>query len=198
MLFSRVKLAVLVALGLAVAGLAAAGPSRAASDPWQKDANWISVRAGQVRMLTKDSPDGYFGYGVSYQRFLSNRISLGFSVDHDVLGRFGPAAEIEVPFALEYLAHFKWKTAVHPSIGVGFAAVYHHTYRSGLADSEFQPGAFLSAMLSTPVSERAVLSVQWRMTSVSSDDVGVDPTFGKHLPSSGRSSLKLSVSRVYW
>ena len=66
---------------------------------------------------TEDSSGhGAGGYGMSYRRMLSGlklfkwtlfqKYSLGATVQHDVVGRFGPAAEIDVAATVELVRHY--------------------------------------------------------------------------------------------
>ena len=193
----RVHPLMLAVLAATLAALAAL-PAHAQNEAWQKDAAWISLRAGAVKSLDEDAPGGNIGWGVAYRHMLTPRLSFAGAVDHDLLGRFGPASLIEVPASLEMLLHFKWKTPIHPAVGAGFAAVYRKAYRSGGDYSEIQPAGFVTVALHTPVSPRTLLGAEFRAMSVSSDGVGSNPTFGSHAPSSGRTSIKISVSRAYW
>ena len=183
------------ALALAFAGVAAAAEG---DEPWTKDASWMTVRVGPVKSLDENAPSGNIGWGFGYRRMLNDRISLGAAFDHDLLGRFGGASLIEVPASVEMLLHFRWKTPVHPAIGAGFAAVYRKAYRSGDDYSEIQPGGFLTLALHTAVSPHTLVGAECRVMSVSSDELGANPTFGGPFPSSGRTSLKLGISRAYW
>ena len=50
---------------------------------------------------------------------LTPRVSLGMGVDHDLIGRFGPASLVEVPASVDLLMHFHWKTTIRPAVGAG-------------------------------------------------------------------------------
>lgn len=182
----------------AVAGLAFAGVAAAEDEPWKKDASWATLRVGPVKSLDENAPSGNIGWGFGYRRMLTNRLSLGAAFDHDLLGRFGGASLIEVPASVEMLLHFHWKTPVRPALGAGFAAVYRKAYRSGDDYSEIQPGGFVTIALHSAVSPHTLLGAECRVMSVSSDQHGANPAFGESLTSSGRTSLKVSLSRAYW
>ena len=185
-----------VAASIALLGLA--GAASAQDEAWTKDAAWATVRFGAVKSLEENSPGGNVGWGFGYRRMLTPRLSLGAAIDHDLLGRFASASLIELPASLELLVHFRWKTPIHPAVGAGFAAVYRKAYRSGDDYSEIQPGGFVTIALHTAVSPHTLLGAEFRAMSVSSDRTGINPTFGEQLPSSGRTSIKLSLSRAYW
>jgi hypothetical protein len=184
-----------VALALAFAGVAVAAEG---DEPWSRNASWMTVRVGPVKSLDENAPSGNIGWGFGYRRMLTDRVSLGAAFDHDLLGRFAGASLVEVPASVEMLLHFHWKTPVHPAVGAGFAAVYRKAYRSGDDSSEIQPGGFVTFALHTAVSPHTLVGAECRVMSVSSDESGGNPTFGESLPSSGRTSLKVSISRAYW
>jgi len=187
------------ALALAsILALVFAGVAAAEDEAWTKGASWATLRVGPVKSLDENSPGGNIGWGFAYRHMLTSRLSVGGSIDHDLLGRFGPASLIEVPASLEMLLHFHWRTPVRPAIGAGFAAVYRKAYRSGDDYSEMQPGGFLTLALHTAVSPHTLVGAEARVMSVSSDETGTNPTFGRHLPSSGHTSLKVSITRAYW
>ena len=192
----RILRSSVVAATLALACLA--GVAAAEDEAWKKDAAWVSVRLGAVKSLADTAPLGNIGWGVGYRHMLTPRVSMGLAVDHDLIGRFGAASLVEVPASAELLLHFHWKTTIRPAIGGGIAAVYRKAYRSGDDYSEIQPGGFLTIALHAPITPRTVFGVEFRAMSVSSDREDVHPTFGRNGPSSGRTSVKASLSRAYW
>ena len=186
------------ALVVAVAAIAAlAAPARAADEPWQKGAAWASFRAGYAKSLAGGAPSGIGGFGFGYSRFLSDRLSLGVFVHDELLGKFGGAAEIEVPMTAEYAWHFRWKTPLRPYIGGGVGAFYHKIYRSGADRSSFEPGTVFKFGVDTPLDRRSVLGVDARIASVASDSEIRDPVFGRDTPHSLRWSVKLNYARVF-
>lgn len=187
-----------VVVAASIALVSVAGTASAQDEAWKKDAAWATVRVGAVKSLAQNSPGGNIGWGFGYRHMLTPRLSLGAAIDHDLLGRFAGASIIELPASLELLLHFRWKTPIRPAVGLGFAAVYRKAYRSGDDYSEMQPGGFATIALHTAISPRTILGAEFRAMSVSSDETGSNPTFGEHLPSSGRTSVKISVSRAYW
>jgi hypothetical protein len=184
---------------LAAAVLAlAASAARSDDDPWAKGASWASIRFGGVRALYDHAPDGNVGFGVAYRKMVSPRFSIGASLDQDLIGKYGAAANMEMPLSIEYLAHFHWKAPIHPALGAGFSVVYHKMYRTGDDISEIQPGAYMVVALNTAVDHNTAIGVEWRLGTVSTDYEGNNPSFGILPPSSGRMSIKLSVARIYW
>jgi hypothetical protein len=190
------RAAVGIAAGV-VALVALAATARAADDPWQKGAEWTSFRAGFTRSLAGGAPNGAVGAGFGYSRFVSDRLSAGVFVSYDLLGRYGSAAQIEVPMTAEYAWHFKWKTPIHPFVGVGVGAFYHKVYRTGFDRSHFQPGTLFKFGGDTPLDRHGILGAEARLASVASDDVTVDPVFGHDHPHSLRWSLKMVYSRAF-
>jgi hypothetical protein len=177
----------------------AAGTARAEDrDPWTPGSQWISFRGGYVRNLDQRGANGNVGYGVAYGRMVSRRLMLGGSVDHNLLGRFGPASQIEVPVSVEALWHYRWKAPVSPFFGFGFAAVFNKTYRTGDDSSDIQPSTFFAIGLNTPIDHNSLLGVHVRLSSVSSDAEYDNPAFGGFKPSTGRISAKLAWTRAYW
>ena len=178
--------------------LVATGTARSDDDPWGKGATWASLRFGGVKAMYDHAPNGNVGFGVAYRRMMSNRFSIGASLDADLIGKYGAASNVEIPISFEYQAHFKWKAPVHPALGAGFSAVYHKIKRSGDDASEIQPGAYGLIALNTAVNPNTALGLEYRVGTVSTDIETENPTFGTLPPSSGRMSLKLAISRVYW
>lgn len=187
----------IIALAVAAAVVVWSGAARAADDPWQKGAAWTSVRVGYAKSLAKGAPNGWGGYGFGYSRMVSNRLSFGVFVHHELLGKFGGAAQIEVPMTAEYAWHFRWKTPLRPYLGMGMGAFYHKVYRSGADRAKFQPGIVYKFGVDTPLDRHNVLGVDARLASVQSDDETFDPVFGRDRASSHRWSIKLNYSRAF-
>lgn len=188
---------VVVIAACAVAAAALAATARAADDPWQKGAAWTSIRAGYAKSLASGAPNGAAGYGFGYSRFLSDRLSFGVFVHHELLGRYGGAAQIEVPMTAEFAWHFKWRTPLHPYYGMGVGAFYHKTYRSGADRAQYRPGTIFKFGVDTPLDRHSVLGVDARAASVSNNDETQDPVFGRENPHSLRWSVKLNYSRAF-
>lgn len=192
---SRAARAAVTIAALLFAPAAAAAP---AGDPWTRGAGWATLRFGAVKSMQENGPDANFGWGIGYRRMLTPRLSVGFGADHNIVGRYSGSSLVEVPLAFESLLHFRWRTPVHPALGAGFAAVYRKAYRSGADFSEVQPAGFVAVALHAPVSTHTVIGGEFRAMSVSSDQSGVNPVFGGHPPSSGRTSFKVTISRAFW
>jgi hypothetical protein len=183
--------------GAAVALLALWAPAGAGADPWEKGASWTIFRAGYAKSLDGGAPNGMGGYGVGYSRMLSNRVSLGFFVHHELLGKFGGASQIEVPATAEYAMHFRWKTELRPYVGVGVGAFFHKNYRSGLSRSSILPATVYKFGADAPLDDHNVLGMDVRVATVGTDDESVDPVFGKAKERSIRWSVKLAFARVF-
>lgn len=202
MKMSRVKRfapALLAVLGGALAiALAARIACAEDADPWAKGAQWISFRGGYVKSLSENAADGNVGYAMSYSRMVSKRLMFGASVDHDLLGKFGGASQIEIPMSAELLWHLRWKTPVRPFFGLGFGAYFSKTYRTGDDHADFQPGGYFAFGLNTPIDHNSLLGVHVKLASVSSDADHPNPVFGRAEPSAGRVAAKLAWTRVIW
>jgi hypothetical protein len=194
---SRRSRAVAAAFAAAAALVVACAPAFAADPQWQKGASWISFRAGYAKSLEGGAPNGMGGYGFGFSRMLSNRMSFGMFVHHELLGKFGSAAEIEVPMTAEYAVHFKWRTPVRPYVGLGVGAFYHKIYRSGADRAEFLPATVYKFGADTPLDPHSVLGLDARLAAVASDDETIDPIFGRDKPMSARWSVKLNYARVF-
>jgi hypothetical protein len=194
------KIRVTRAAALAAIALAAlaAVPAAAQEEPWRPGTSWATARIGTARVFGEDSPGGNVGWGVAYRRMMSPKVSIAAAADHDLLGRFGSASLIQVPFSLEFATHLRWKTGLRPAIGLGFAAVYRKAYRSGDDHSEFQPAGFLSMALHAPISAQALLGLEFQLMSVSGDLSGTNPTFGGYSSSNGIGTFKVSLSRAFY
>lgn len=185
------------AVALLVAAALPAREARAADDAWQKGATWVSLRGGMTKSLSDNAPNGNVGWGVGYHHVLSRHVIVGATIEHDLLGRFGPSSIIEVPMGAEVLLQWRWKTPVHPMMGVGFGAYYRKHNRTGADRADFQPGAWFKLGLNTPIDAVSLLGLEVKLASVSSDGAFEDPVFGRDEPSSGRLSTKLVYTRAY-
>ena len=167
------------ALGLVAIAAAltlSALPARAAEGHWDEGRNWISARAGFVRSGARFAPGGSFGYGFSYSWFIGRKTAWSASVGHDLLGRFGPAAMIEVPITTEFTRHFAWTEQTRPYLGLGWGAVYHKTYRTNADESDFRQGIYVATGVNSVLSPGALigLDVRWMLQQ---DTRSINPTF---------------------
>src|SRR6266567_5507792 len=154
----------LTAVAAAAALVLACAQAGAADNPWQKGAGWVSIRAGYAKSLAKGAPNGMGGYGFGYSRMVTDRVSVGVFIHHELLGMFGRAAQIEIPTTLEYAWHFPMKTAMRPYIGAGVGAFYHKVYRS-VDRSHFDSATIFKLGADTPLDRRSLLGVDLRFAS---------------------------------
>ena len=97
------------------------------------------------------------------------------SPSYDLLGRFGGAAEIEIPLTLEVARHSRWGAAVYPYVGIGAGAFYHKRYRTGADESGFTPGRYLVCGMHVPIRKQGLLGLDVRMATVDKPDA--NPAF---------------------
>ena len=184
-------------LTVVVAALAlAAAPARAATGQWDNDARWISVRAGYAKSGARFAPGGSFGYGFAYSWFLAKGTAWSASVQHDVLGRYGRAAEIEVPITTEFTRHFRWSEPARPYLGVGWGAVYHKTYRTGADESDFRQVLYLTGGGNAALNATSLVGFDVRLM-LEQDTRSINPTFPNIEASSTVWSAKLTYSRAF-
>ncbi len=165
------------AAGIAVALLCAAAPAARAADTapaadheWSRGSQWFSMRAGYAKGSGDFAPNGMVGYGFGYRRFVLDRWSIGAFVHHELLGRFGGAADIEVPMTVEIVRHTRWGAAFYPYAGVGAGAYYRKYYRTGQGFSGFDPGAYLTLGAHTPITKAGLLGLDIRLSRVDAPD----------------------------
>ena len=185
---------------LARAAQAPAGKSGAANADaaaWKNGANWLMLRAGYAKAQGQNEPDGAGGYGFGFRRFVSDRLSLGLNVQHDLLGTFGAASKIEVPVMFEMLWHFHWNAGLYPYFGGGVGAAWRKTYRTGNDQSSYQPMLGFNAGTDLPIGAHNTLGLDLRMEGVSSDQMVPNPVFGEEEPRSVHWSFKLTYGVTY-
>jgi len=154
----------------------AQGSEEAAGVSLQRGTQWMSLQAGYARGTGDISPNGMGGGGFGYRRFVLDRWSAGGFVHLDLLGKFGAAADISAPVALEIARHSRWGATVFPYLGFGFGAYYRKYYRTGEDLSEFTPGRHVVAGVMTPIHKGGLLGLAVRMASVARlDDNPVFP-----------------------
>ncbi len=189
----RSAMAVLV-IATAVACSTAAS---AASDPWAKGAQWMSIRAGYAKATGDDAANGGAGYGFGYSRMLNKKWSAGLYAHHEVMTKAGDAAEMAFPFTVELVRHYKWRTDLHPYFGMGGGGFNYRTYRSG--DDRLRPstGYYVVTGFNTPVAPRQVLGVDIRLAQLQGEDSLVNPTFGEQKDPFFHYTIKLNWSFAY-
>ena len=183
-------------VGIAAMLALAPVPARAADDHWDDGRHWISVRAGFVKSGARLAPGGSVGYGFGYTWFLAHNVAWSASVGHDLLGRYGAAAQIEVPITTDFTRHFQWSTQTRPYLGVGWGAIYHKTYRTSADLSGFRQGLYVATGANSVLSTGGLIGfdVRWMMEQ---DTRSINPTFPNFEASSSVLSAKLSFSRAF-
>ncbi len=187
-----------VALAGAISVIACLGMPRAAAaqvDPWAKGAHWLTLRAGYAKSAVADAADGNVGAGIGFTALRNSKWSFGSSVHWELLGRFGGAAEIEVPWTVELTRHYKWNTPLRPYAGIGAGMYYHKVYRTGADAVDIRPGGFFAIGANTPVSDRSLLGADLRLT-LQTQAESVDPIFPNEESKAMRWSGKLTWSVV--
>lgn len=167
---------------------------RAAGSPWQRDANWMSLRFGYAKSAADHHASGDIGGGFGYQRFLNRRWAAGIQTHVDMLGRFQGSTEVSIPVTFELTRHVQWKSEVRPYFGAGLGAFYYHAYRTGEDYSIVRPGMYLTGGFNTPVADRSLLGLDLRM-QWSNDARSENPMFPDAGPSVMHWSIKLNYSR---
>jgi outer membrane protein W len=184
---------------VAVAAAPAATPAQAAmsEEPWHRGAAWTTFRVGYAKSLEGGAPNAMGGFGFGFSRMMTDRVSVGLFIHDELLGKFGAAAQIEIPITAEYAYAFDWSTALRPYVGLGLGAFYHKIYRSGADRTDLLPAVIYKFGADTALDPHNVLGMDWRVAWVLNDDETVDPVFGKSKPTSMRWSVKLQYSRVF-
>lgn len=183
-------------VGIAVMLTLVPAAALAADDHWDEGRHWISARVGFARSGARFAPDGSFGYGFGYSWFLARNLAWSASVGHDLLGRYGSAAQIEVPITAEFTRHFQWSPQTRPYVGVGFGAIYYKTYRTGADFSDFRQGIYVATGANASLSAGGLIGFDVRYM-IEQDTRSVNPSFPNIEASSSVLSAKLSVSRAF-
>lgn len=193
----------LVGLTVLGFGLIRSFPAWAETNPWSKHSQWWSVRAGYAKSTAEGSADGSVGFGFGYLRFWNSQWATGAYAHMELLGQYGGAAEIEVPWTLELQRHFKWNTSFRPYLGLGGGAFYHKFYRTGNDVSSVRPGAYLVGGGNVPISDHGLLGVDVR-TILEADESMTNRIFGvvtdgpsPEVQEGTRWSVKVNYSWVY-
>lgn len=176
----------------AVAKLDAA--DREAGTPWQRDANWMSLRFGYAKSAADRHANGDIGGGFGYQHFLNRRWAAGIHTNVDMLGRFQGSTEISIPVTVDLTRHIHWGTDMRPYLGAGLGAFYYHAYRTGEDFSIVRPGIYLTGGFNTPIADRSLIGLDLRM-QWSNDAKSRNQIFPDAGPSVMHWSVKLNYSR---
>lgn len=168
-------------------------------DPWAAKRQWFSVRAGYAKSTATGAADGNYGLGFAYTRFRSPKWAFSGNASVEILGRFGDAYELEMPWTVDVARHFQWPAAVRPYLGLGAGIYYHQFSNTGEDHSSILPGGYLTGGLNTPVSDRGMLGLDVRMNVV--EATGEDnPVFGASDGSQSRVThwgVKLNYAWVF-
>ncbi len=193
----RLASAALAALAIGLGAAPAFAEEGLNDSAWKPGAQWMSVRFGYAKERGRFSPNGNVGYGFGYSRMVSERLSLGANLQHDLLGKFSGSALIAMPFTVEALWHFHWSPTLTPYVGGGLAAVYRKTYRTGADASNMQPGYSLTVGANTPIDKGHLLGLDLRFSSVANEAWVVDPVYLTRRPSNTMVSAKFNYSLTY-
>jgi len=182
-----------------------------AYDPWAPGRQWMSVRAGYAKSTEDSAGHGMAGYGMSYRYMLPGynifgwtplkKYSIGAAVQHDVLGRFGPAAEVEISATVDLVRHYAWGPYVHPHLGLGLGPHYRKTYRTGNDLRDVSLGWYITTGMHTPVSGRHLIGVDFRLSRVKGKNDPPNPVFGLGSideESSGTRTVFKERSATHW
>lgn len=170
-------------------------------DAWADGRNWLSVRAGFARSSVENAPNAGAGYGFGFSHMITpikfyrwtlfKRFSLGAYVHHEMLGKFGSAAEIEIPATVELNRHFLWQTPFRPYLGFGMGPFYRKLYRTGADIRTVKLGTYLAFGANTPIDKHQLLGIDARFIRLDATNDPANPVFG---PGSGK--LKTNPTRV--
>ena len=191
------KLAVWLPLCCAFAALVmVTAPVQAAGDPWSAESRWASVRIGSTGSGAQFAPPGSVGIGFGYTFFLGNQVAASGTAGYDVLGRFGDATEIEMPFTVDFTKHFKFSESGRPYLGGGLGVVYHKLYRTGDDSSDFRQLIYMAVGGNAALDELNLLGLDFRYT-LEQNTRSINNTFPNPHAATSHWSLKFSYSRRF-
>ena len=206
---NRIRVARAVLCSAAVLACVLVAPSLAATGApndsvnWTKGRQWVSARAGYAKSSAAGSANGYGGGGIGYARFLTRRWAIGAYLHDDLLGQFGAAAEIEIPFTLEIVRHTRWGPGLHPYLGLGGGMFYHKFYRTGDDATKTYGAGYLTWGANTPIGGPHVVGIDFRVARVPKQDD--NPVFRRYADPFPVSSLgpnaqlhELKGGNVHW
>ena len=157
-------------------------------DLWAGGKSWLSLRAGFAANSADGAGDGGIGYGFGFSHMIGplkiykwsvlKQFAIGAYVHHEVLSRFGSAAEIEIPLSLELVRHFAWKTPFRPYLGLGGGPFYRKTYRTGDDTRTIKTGGYLTFGANSPIGGHQLLGLDVRLIQVDSSYIPPNPVFG--------------------
>lgn len=169
-----------------------------AQDLWARGSEWLSVRAGYAKSTALGAADGNFGIGFGYARFRNSKWSFGAQMAFDILGRYGDAVEIESPWTVEILRHYRWKSPAHPYFGLGGGAYYNKVSGTGDDHAGINPGVYLTSGLNTQISDHGLFGFDLRMSWVELSNQ-TNPVFGAEatLDETQKNALHWSAKATY-
>jgi hypothetical protein len=201
-------------------GALGAAVARADDDPWDAGSNWMFLRAGMARNAADGAGNGGAGYGIGFRHFLKpSRVSdwkvvgikplgmlhwtlfkqwsIGGFAEYDVLGRYGSAADIEVPAAVELSRYMMWRSAARPYVSFGVGPFYRKLYKTGSDFSRVKTSGFVAVGFDAPVTSSQILGFDVRVARVQSQNEPVNPVFGGGQFEANHWSAKLTYSIAY-
>lgn len=198
---STVRGARLARKGLSLAGLIGmlalgAAPALASGEAWDKDHHWVSARFGIAKSGATLASGSNPGFGFGYTWMLGTDVSWSATAGYDLLGKYGAAAEIEIPVTTDFAKHFRMGPAVRPYLGLGWGVIYHKTYRTGADQGGWRQGIYLATGANTSIGGAGLVGVDFRYM-IEQDTRSNNPTFPNPDASGHVTSLKLSYSRVF-
>ncbi len=151
--------------------------AEAATDSWAKGAQWMSLRAGYATQLGDATGQGGAGYGFGYSRMLNKRWALGLYAHHEVLSKSGAASQMVFPFTAELVRHYKWRTELHPYLGLGGGGFNARTTRSGEDHIRPRTGYYVVLGANTPIDPHQVLGLDLRVVRFEGETRPVNVVF---------------------
>jgi len=155
---------------------------------WTPGRQWMAVRAGYAKSTEDSSGHGAGGYAVSYTRMLKGltlwkwtffkRYSMGATFQHDLVGRFGSAGEVDLSATLDLTRHYAWAPTVHPYWGLGVGPYYRKTLRTGNDLRDVSTGWYFATGVNTPLSEHHLLGIDVRLSRLAGKNDPPNPVFG--------------------
>lgn len=167
--------------------------------PWAKGTNWLNVRAGMAKQTADQPGDGFIGYGMGYQRMLSNRWAVAFAVHHDVVGQFGVnTVKSTVPMMADLQYHVAAKGPLRPFLGVGAGYFWNKAYRTA-NDYTGAPssGIVFSTGVNLPIDDRNLLGLDLRVAVVDGREGVTNASFGNEGVSQSFWSAKINWALHY-
>ena len=165
---------------------------------YAKGTNWVTLRFGMANRSGDLTGDGFVGYGVGYQRMMTQKVAFAAQVGHDIVGHFGNQLDVSVPFTGEFQRHFKWNTSLRPFVGLGGGYYLRKFYRTA---SEYNTtttgGAHVSFGMTSALDMNHVLGFEARVAWLQGRPGVVNPTFGPGEDVETIWTAKLSWGLVY-